>query len=326
MVAGAPDPTVTIGTVDPGVLPAAVDAPRPRSDLVLGPLALTITAEEAVAAYRRLAAANPADYEAALASSLKNLSGSLADAGRHDEALAAAEEAVSVYYRLASADPAAYEPDLATSLNNLSAILADAGRHDEALAAAEEAVSACRRLAAADPAAYEADLATSLNNLSAEVIRRQETLLASLDSLWDVLALAAQHKEALEPIEEAVAIYRRLAAANPAVYELGLAASLNNLSDIFAWVGRRDEALAAVEEAVAVYRRLAAANPAAYEPDLTASLNHLSLLEQPAKPLFPTSSLIVFILLEITKGCLGIAILAVQVFTSWQELKGQPLR
>ena len=231
-------PTTTIVTVDPGS-PRRVTALPLRSDLMLEPLALTMTAEEAVGVYRRLAAANPTDYEADLASLLSNLSGCLADAGRHDEALAAAGEAVAVY----------------------------------------------RRLAATDPAAYESDLATSLNNLSAEVVRGQEALFASLDNVWDMLDLAAQHQEA-----------------------------------------QHQEALDPIEEAVAIYRRLAAANPAAYEPDLAASLNQLSVLEQPAKLRFATSLLIVLVLMTIAQACLGIVILAVQVFTSWQEIKGQPLR
>ena len=68
-------------------------------------------------------------------------------------------------------------------------------------------------------------------------------------------------------IEEAVELYRRLAAANPAAYEPHLADSLNNLSIRLADAGRREEALAAIEEAVGIRRRLAAAS-ASYEPDL----------------------------------------------------------
>jgi tetratricopeptide (TPR) repeat protein len=267
-------------TVDSAALPVTVTALPLRSDRMPDPLALTLCAEEAVGVYRRLAAANPACYEADLATSLNNLSGSLAGAGRHEEALAAAEEAVTVY----------------------------------------------RRLAAANPAAYESSLATSLNNLAAEVVRRREALVASLDNVWDILALAGQHQEALDPIEEAVAIYRRLAAGNPAAHEPDLAASLDNLSDILARGGRREEARAVVEEAVAIYRRLAAANPAAYERGLAASLNHLSVLEQPDKRRFTTVLLIVLVLMNIAHGCLGIVILGVEVFTTWQEIKGQPLR
>jgi hypothetical protein len=101
--------------IDPGILPAILDSLPQRADLILGPLALTLTARLS-AYYRRLAGANPAAYEPALALSLNNLSVLLGEAGRRDEGLAAIEEALSVYRRLAAANPAAYEPDLARSL------------------------------------------------------------------------------------------------------------------------------------------------------------------------------------------------------------------
>ncbi|MEA2188304.1 MAG: hypothetical protein QOK16_3315 [Solirubrobacteraceae bacterium] len=164
-LAAALNRAVTVVEPDPSVLAGVLDALPQRSDLVLGPLALTLTSQ-LTNHVRRLAAANAAAYEPALAMSLNNLSLRLAEAGRRDEGLAAIEEAVEVYRRLAAANAAAYEPDLATSLNNLSVDLAEAGRRDEGLAAIEEAVEVYRRLAAANAAAYEPDLATSLNNLS----------------------------------------------------------------------------------------------------------------------------------------------------------------
>jgi hypothetical protein len=48
--------------------------------------------------------------------------------------------------------------------------------------------------------------------------------------------------EALTAIEEAVSVYRRLAAANPAGYEPNLIQSLHNLSVRLAEAERRDEA------------------------------------------------------------------------------------
>jgi hypothetical protein len=55
--------------------------------------------------------------------------------------------------------------------------------------------------------------------------------------------------EAVAPAEEAVAIYRAQAAANPA-YQPGLAMALNNLAAFYREVGRRADALAPAEEAV----------------------------------------------------------------------------
>src|SRR5580658_7260228 len=81
---------------------------------------------------------------------------------------------------------------------------------------------------------------------------------------------------ALGAIEEAVAIRRRLAAADPARFEPDLATSLGNLSNCLSAAGDETAALGAIEAAVAIFRRLAAANPARLEPDLAKSLGNLS--------------------------------------------------
>jgi len=214
-------------------------------------------AARAVSIYDRLAAANPAAYEPALAASLNNLGNRYNDLGRRAEALAAAKRAVSIRERLAAAEPAAYEPDLAASLNNLGGCCSALGRRAEALVVAKKAVSIYERLASANPAAYEPDLAMSLSNLG---------------SFYSDLGRRA---EALAAAQRAVSIYDRLAAANPAAYEPALAASLNNLGNRYNDLGRRAEALAAAKRAVSIRERLAAAEPAAYEPDLAASLNNL---------------------------------------------------
>jgi tetratricopeptide (TPR) repeat protein len=67
----------------------------------------------AVEIYRRLAAANGARFEPALAKALNNLSGALSGLGRPQETLTAATEAVGIYRRLAAANPARFEPFLA---------------------------------------------------------------------------------------------------------------------------------------------------------------------------------------------------------------------
>ena len=77
---------ISVIDVTPEDLPAIVARLPPRSDLVLGPLALTLT-DRVVTRDRRLAAANAAAYEPALAASLNNLSIRLGEAGRRAEAL-----------------------------------------------------------------------------------------------------------------------------------------------------------------------------------------------------------------------------------------------
>ena len=71
--------------------------------------------------------------------------------------------------------------------------------------------------------------------------------------------------------EEAVAAYRRLAAARPDAFTPDLAGSLNNLSIQLGDLGRPEDGLAAVDEAVTAYRHLAAARPDVFTPNLSRS-------------------------------------------------------
>jgi hypothetical protein len=125
---------------------AAVETLPPRPDLILGPLAVTLTAQ-LTTVYRRLAAQNPAAYEPDLAMSLNNLSVRLGEAGRREEGLTAIQDAVTIYRRLVDQNPAAFEPDLASSLNNLSNRLGEAGNGAAAERASREAAEREERMA-----------------------------------------------------------------------------------------------------------------------------------------------------------------------------------
>ncbi|MCP9839009.1 tetratricopeptide repeat protein [Cyanobium sp. N.Huapi 1H5] len=81
---------------------------------------------------------------------------------------------------------------------------------------------------------------------------------------------------ALEAIEEALDLYRELAAASPDAFLPDLAMSLNNLANRRSDGGDRAGALQAVQEALDLYRELAAASPQAFRPDLAMSLNNFS--------------------------------------------------
>ena len=91
-LAAALNRAVTVVEPDPSVLAGVLDALPQRSDLVLGPLALTLTSQ-LTNHVRRLAAANAAAYEPDLATSLNNLSNRLAEAGRDANADSARLEA-----------------------------------------------------------------------------------------------------------------------------------------------------------------------------------------------------------------------------------------
>jgi tetratricopeptide (TPR) repeat protein len=260
-------------------------------------------AEEAVTAYRTLAAERPDAFLPILAASLSNLGNRLSALGRREAALAAAKEAVTAYRTLAAERPDAFLPDLAASLNNLGIRLSELGRREAALAAAEEAVRIRRTLAAERPDAFLPDLAMSLNNVSVmlselgrreaalaaaeEAVRIRRTLAAerpdaflpdlamSLSNLGNRLSALGRREAALAAAKEAVTAYRTLAAERPDAFLSDLAGSLNNISVMLSELGRREAALAAAEEAVTAYRTLAAERPDAFLPDLAASLNNL---------------------------------------------------
>ncbi|MFJ2720670.1 tetratricopeptide repeat protein, partial [Streptomyces sp. NPDC087437] len=133
------------------------------------------------------------------------------------------------------------------------------------------------------PSGITAPLALRLSTALAEADRQvaqdnpaySPNLAGSLFNLGRRFAEVGRRAEALTTTEQAVAIYRQLAAGHPETYEPNFAAMLGNLSNRLAEVGRQAEALTASEEAVAVYRRLAADDPDTHEPNLAALLGTL---------------------------------------------------
>ncbi len=103
-----------------------------------------------------------------------------------------------------------------------------------------------------------------------------------LNDLGGALATQGRRAEAQAATQEAVDLYRDLAAQNSAAFSPYLAIALNNLGNRLSALGQREEALAATQEAVYLYRNLAVQNPAAFHPHLAASLsnlgNHLNAL------------------------------------------------
>ncbi|MFJ9689947.1 tetratricopeptide repeat protein, partial [Streptomyces bacillaris] len=166
--------------------------------------------------------------------------------GRHtdlDVGIAAITSRLARHRLATTQDPLTH----ARTNDDLAVRLSYAGLRDNALTAAQDAHAAWHRLTQTT-SAHEPGLAASLSNLG--------TFLSEV----------GRRAEALKATEQAVEIYRRLAADNPAAHEPGLAASLSNLGGFLSGVGRRAEALKATEQAVEIRRRLAADNPAAHEP------------------------------------------------------------
>ena len=82
------------------------------------------------------------------------------------------------------------------------------------------------------------------------------------------LSTAERRKEAEEYYLKALGIYKRLAAAQPSVYEPDLATTYNDLGDFYDEAERQKEAEECYLQALRIYKRLAAAQPSVYEPEL----------------------------------------------------------
>ena len=103
---------------------------------------------EAIRLRRELAAADPDEYLADLASSLHNLSFRLTELGNPvGERLAASSEAVRIRRQLARDRPGAYRAALAATLHTESVDLSDVGSGAGAMRSAEEAMAIRRAIA-----------------------------------------------------------------------------------------------------------------------------------------------------------------------------------
>jgi len=235
---------------------------------------------------------------------LSNLSTSLSEAGRDDDALAATREAVAITRELAQEDPEEYRTSLAVHLSNLGLWLLELGRAAEALPVIQEAVAIHRELASAASYRYRDSMGNALTNLGiafAELDQVAEALpvtrqaadifaeLAAADpdsygpdlartlinlGLW--LLRLGRLQESADVSQEAVSAYRRLITINPNRYRPELADALINLGVALPALGRPADALIAVQEAVGIRHELAAINPDRQKPKLASALSHLA--------------------------------------------------
>ena len=106
-----------------------------------------------------------------------------------------------------------------------------------------------------------------------------ELLAPCLVALGTVQSDLGQREAARASFEEALGIYRRLAAQRPAAFERDVAGTLNNLGNVQTGLGEREAARASYEEALEIRRRLAAQHPAAFEPDVAGTLNNLGTVQ-----------------------------------------------
>ncbi|MEV7021523.1 tetratricopeptide repeat protein [Kitasatospora sp. NPDC093558] len=225
---------------------------------------------------------------ARLATALSEYGVLLGRLGRRREALRVTEEAVRIQRALAREDSATHGPELSSHLNNLGRRRADVGDYPKAARATEEAIAMLRGLAETNPAVYRPQLARALGNLSLqraedtrgaleaveEAVRLyrelagtapeiQPGLAMSLCTLGGRLSELGRHREAVAAAEEAVALLRGPAEANPVAMDIELAIALGTLAQVRA-NGSVDipGAKAALREAEAVLARVAVDNPA----------------------------------------------------------------
>lgn len=265
--------------------------------------ALPVT-QQAVAAYRALAQANPDRYRADLAASLTGLGLGLYEIGHAAEALAATQEAADLYRVLAAASPGKFELDLAATLANLGARLSEVGRSADALAVTQEAVGLLREPPATATGRYWPDLAATLTNLGARLsearrfaeaaaVTRESVALyrelasaspdqhrpdlaAALGNLGDRTADQGLPAEALRYTQEAATLLQELVADSPDRYLPNVAGTLASIGAQLLDMGRSDEALYAAQEALRLYRELAVSNPEWYRPSLASTLSTMA--------------------------------------------------
>ncbi|TFK18295.1 TPR-like protein [Coprinopsis marcescibilis] len=249
-------------------------------------------AGEAVQILRVCVDKDPA-CEADLAQSLQNLSESLLEAGRPEEAVKPGQEAVKRRRLLASSDEEEEEEEhqLAEALQSLANVLNTCDRAGDAIPVVMEEIKLRRALLAKDSTGdidLELDLAEALDNLSeylsneerwaeavktqreaVEIQRRlvlidkekyQEGLASVLLNLASYIDDNDHTSEAISPVEESVQIYRTMVASDTSM-ESGLADALHDNAQYLCNTGNSEDAMPIIMEAVDLQRRLASEDP-----------------------------------------------------------------
>ncbi|TFK23831.1 TPR-like protein [Coprinopsis marcescibilis] len=250
---------------------------------------------ESVDILRKLADADPANYDYSLASSLHKMAYELGIAKRYEEAIPVVEEAIDIRRRFKEKEPITFAGQLSDSLSAYQSLLSSVGRHDEALVV-------LRELASADPVKFAPRLARSLQKLVGdlesckqyeEVVRLAEEaievsrkltekdpglytldLVNALSGHSRVLSMLGQHKAAVGPAKEAVDVCRGAVEQDAEKLEPSLASSLHRLARTLDAVRRRPDGLVAIQEAVGIRRRLFARDPSSFARYLADSLEN----------------------------------------------------
>ena len=262
------------------------------------------TLDDAVAAWRRLAAGDPDRYRTALIDAINTLSTAHWGAGLTQKALTLQLESLELCRTAPERDKSWVEPELARTLISLTVSLVETGRPQEHEARNAEVIPILRRLVARDPRQWGVSLAQTLSNravaltesrpaealpcaeeaveLSRRLVlqaeQRHRPLLGfALTNLGNAYAALGRDRSAIEPLGEAVALRRELTRENPATHTWTLAYTLASLGAVRSRLGDLDEAIAIEREAVLLRRRLVRENPTRYRRMLAASLSNLAV-------------------------------------------------
>ncbi|WP_405803535.1 tetratricopeptide repeat protein [Streptomyces sp. NBC_00210] len=183
-----------------------------------------VAAEEAITIGRRWTKdGDLTDPDVELAGALHNLSGALADLGRHAEAVAPAQEAMEIRRRQAQVAPGAFQRYFADLLIHLSTELLEAGRPEDAVLRAAEGVDVFRQLAAEDLRAHEHAFCDALAQLglafvavghteeARELHAQAMALAARLGENTEETAAVTELTRALPPAAERGGLWHRIA-------------------------------------------------------------------------------------------------------------------
>jgi tetratricopeptide (TPR) repeat protein len=127
-----------------------------------------------------------------------------------------------------------------------------------------------------------------LNNFEYAHLYFQKALLGAgsdsekattLNNLGNLQTDKNEYEKAEESYEEALRLYRELAATNPKTYGPDVAMTLNNLGTLSRDKNEYEKAEESYEEALELYRELASTNPETYRPNLAMTLNNLGNLQ-----------------------------------------------
>ncbi|TFK23187.1 hypothetical protein FA15DRAFT_705647 [Coprinopsis marcescibilis] len=192
-------------------------------------------------------------FDQQFAESLHQRAKNLEKLGRHLDALDGIEETVAAWRRLAARDPVTFEYKFAISLYHHANYLSDSGRLTDALELREEAIPLLQKYAVSDTG-FERRLAKSLYNQAIDLRK---------------LSCKAH---AVESMEEAIVIFRRLGERNPTSTDAYLASSLYYTAVTLSDLDMLEEALEPAYDAIVICRDIVARDPT-FEANLAVALN-----------------------------------------------------